>query len=947
MANPIKYSTGSETNALKKGNFFFGTGDVGKGPSDVTGYYQGVDVPQPGYVVYQYLESSASNLTYAALNSDAELINFTNGIADESFTSVAQCFTYYATQNDKVCFNRDYEPIVTDGLVLNVDAGFDGSYPASGTTWRDLSVSGNNGTLINSPGFYDNGGGSIVFDGTDDYIVFSQVPTLTNQLTMECWFYLNAIQGQNQNRLISNFDYYVIYLVSASQLSFYMQNHGGGIDSTGNSFLNSWNHIVATYNGTNRAIYINGVLKTTSSASGNINNGNILNIGAFQNQSQYTINGRMSQARIYNKGLTASEVLQNYNAMKDRFAFIFTVDTTKAGTTSSTQFKLPLVSSGSINFVVEWGDGTTDTITTFNQAQTTHTYSSGGTYEIKIRGILRGWQFNNGGDKLKMGVIKNWGCLDISVDAGFYGCTNMTCVATDAPVISSTSLGSYFREARNFNGNIGNWNVSTVTAMAFTFRASIAFNQDLSSWDVSNVTSMSNMFNEAMIFNQNLGSWNTSNVTDINSMFFAAYQFNNAGSNSINNWNVSNVTSMSNTFGSPFSPMSFNQPLGNWNTSNVTNMSSMFSRNASFNQNIGSWDVSNVNSFFNMFFATTFNNGGSPDINNWDVSAVTNMSQMFWGASTFNQNIGSWNVSGVTNMSLMFQSASVFNQYIGDWDTSKVTNMTSMFQSASVFNQDIGTKTVNSGLPNEYVAWDISNVTTLSLMFWQALQFNNGGSPSINNWNTSKVTNMARLFNGTKFNQPIGNWDTSNVDDMLQLVVGTPFNQDISNWNTSKVTRFQSTFDNTPFNQDISQKVVNEGQPDEYIAWDVSSATIFSVMFRGATAFNQDISNWNIRTSSNVIMDGMFQNATAFDQDIGAWDVSSVTNFGGFMAGKTAANYSAANLDSIYNNWSLLTLKPNINITFGSIKYNSTAQSGRDVLTSSPNNWTITDGGQV
>ena len=52
MSNPIKYSTGSETLVLKKGNMYIGTGDVGKGPSDVTGYYQGVDVPSGGYVIY-------------------------------------------------------------------------------------------------------------------------------------------------------------------------------------------------------------------------------------------------------------------------------------------------------------------------------------------------------------------------------------------------------------------------------------------------------------------------------------------------------------------------------------------------------------------------------------------------------------------------------------------------------------------------------------------------------------------------------------------------------------------------------------------------------------------------------------------------------------------------------------------------------------------------------
>jgi hypothetical protein len=65
------------------------------------------------------------------------------------------------------------------------------------------------------------------------------------------------------------------------------------------------------------------------------------------------------------------------------------------------------------------------------------------------------------------------------------------------------------------------------------------------------------------------------------------------------------------------------------------------------------------------------------------------------------------------------------------------------------------------------------------------------------------------------------------------------------------------------------------------------------------------------------------------------------------MLSKTSTNYSASNLNSIYNGWSSRPVKPNITITFGTAKYNSTSQSGKDILISSPNNWTITDGGQV
>jgi surface protein len=820
MANPIKYSTGSETKALKKGNFFIGTGDVGKGPSDVTGYYQGVDVPQPGYVVYQYLESSASNLTYATLNSDAELINFTNGIADESFTSVAQCFTYYATQNDKVCFNRDYEPIVTDGLVLNVDAGFDGSYPASGTTWRDLSVSGNNGTLINSPGFYDNGGGSIVFDGTDDYI---NIPSTSgpSQQTIEIFFKANNISSKTL--LVGNPVYRPRISLRNNVITVYygMETGTGDINFTFNSILVSqYYQLVYTYSGgTNHKCYLNTVEGTRTfngSALSGTPNFTSISLGISAGSESF-FNGQIFSFRLYNRVLSDGEILQNYNAMKDRFAFIFTVDTTKVGTTSSTQFKLPLVSSGSVNFVVEWGDGTTDTITTFNQAQTTHTYSSGGTYEIKIRGIIRGWQFNNGGDRLKMGVIKNWGCLDISVNGGFNGCTNMTCVASDAPVISSTSLNSYFYFCSNFNGPIGNWNVSLVTSMV-------------------------RMLEGAQKFNQNIGSWDVGNVTDMSIMFQGnGMSFNNGGSDSIKNWNVSKVTN----FSAMFWRCPFNQPIGSWNVSSATNMSQMFLQNI-FNQDIGSWDVSNVTNMSQMFrYNTVFNNGESESINNWRPNKCTNFSYMFsrarfnkpignWtftgsgvnmegmfysdsGKGVFNQDIGSWNVSGVTNMSLMFRNTSFNNggsNTINNWDVSNVINMSSMFQQSS-FNQNIG-------------SWNVSGVTNFSYMFVVS-DFNNGGSDDIDNWtfSTTSNINMTGMLNACPFNRYIGSWNTESVTNMsLMFTNNGAFNQDISNWDTSNVVNMYRMFRNAKaFNQDISD-------------WNISSVTNFTDFMLGKSAAN-------------------------------------------------------------------------------------------------------------
>jgi surface protein len=175
-------------------------------------------------------------------------------------------------------------------------------------------------------------------------------------------------------------------------------------------------------------------------------------------------------------------------------------------------------------------------------------------------------------------------------------------------------------------------------------------------------------------------------------------------------------------------------------------------------------------------------------------------------------------------------------------------------------------------------------------------------------------------------------WDMSGVTNMRFMFANvTNFNQDISSWDVGNVTNMSYMFENaTNFNKDIG-------------GWDVSSVTNMSSMFENASAFNQDIGGWDV--SSVTDMSFMFSGATAFNQDIGGWDVSSVNNFLGFMSGKTPATFSTTNLDSIYNNWSLLSVQPNINISFGTAKYTAGGSAGRLVLTSAPNNWVITDGG--
>ncbi|MBN1216211.1 MAG: DUF285 domain-containing protein, partial [Candidatus Lokiarchaeota archaeon] len=380
------------------------------------------------------------------------------------------------------------------------------------------------------------------------------------------------------------------------------------------------------------------------------------------------------------------------------FTSVWDTVRTSSGSSNNHQVVLPLESSGIYNFIVNWGDGNTNTITSWNQAEVTHTYTLAGVYTISIIGNLTGWSFNNKGDKLKLLEIKRWSNLRLGNSGNyFWGCSNLYITAIDTPDLTgTTTLHQAFRDCSNLgnSGDMNDWDVSNVTDMSYMFAGADQFNLDIGNWYVSSVTDMSGMFAGAHQFNQDIGDWDVSNVTDMSGMFAGAHQFN----QDIGDWDVSSVTDMSYMFSGAYS---FNQSIGVWDVSSVTDMSYMFLETLSFNHDIGDWDVSNVNTMACMFSGTYFNQ----DIGDWDVSHVTDMIGMFYEAVSFNQDIGDWDVSSVTDMSYMFVYAFSFNQDIGGWDVSSVTNMSFMFIYTQNFDQDIGD-------------WDVSSVTNMTGMFY-------------------------------------------------------------------------------------------------------------------------------------------------------------------------------------------------------------------------------------
>jgi hypothetical protein len=216
--------------------------------------------------------------------------------------------------------------VITDSLVLYLDAANTKSYSGSGTTWTDLSRGGNSGVLTNGVTFSQSNGGIMLFDGIDDFISVPDSTSwdFTSSFTIESWVYITTydtggamIIHQQNGSTVGGFEMWV----GANNAIYLNKNSSVIIVSTGNVFSrNVWQHVVCTHNGTTAIIYLNGINVGQANGSLPDNVTGQLRIGSWANVGSYELRGRLSNLRIYNnKSLTSQEVLQNYNALKNRF----------------------------------------------------------------------------------------------------------------------------------------------------------------------------------------------------------------------------------------------------------------------------------------------------------------------------------------------------------------------------------------------------------------------------------------------------------------------------------------------------------------------------------------------------------------------------------------------------------------------------------------------------
>jgi len=223
-------------------------------------------------------------------------------------------------------------PIVTDGLVLNLDAGDINSYsyPGSGTTWTDLSGQGNNATLTNGPTYSSADGGSIDFDGSNDFVTTSnQLDPAADGLFADSSSSWSVTSFFNSDTIASGQDAITgkgggtgtsaTYVTFRDGSDLNVRLRGGTIDTISSISANTWYEVTVTWDGSTAKAYMNGVFETNISVGTAANQSNNFCIGATNDGNSICFNGKVSITLVYDKALTASEITQNFDALKGRY----------------------------------------------------------------------------------------------------------------------------------------------------------------------------------------------------------------------------------------------------------------------------------------------------------------------------------------------------------------------------------------------------------------------------------------------------------------------------------------------------------------------------------------------------------------------------------------------------------------------------------------------------
>jgi len=365
--------------------------------------------------------------------------------------------------------------------------------------------------------------------------------------------------------------------------------------------------------------------------------------------SEYTAGGAAEAARA-NIISTDGWTITDGGALPVPFAM--TVRTTSANET----FTIPCQNVGTFNAIVDWGDGSSSTVTTYNDSNLAHTYASAGDHSISISGTFPNIYFAYTGDKAKVISVTNLGQVGWqSFELAFMGCNNMTSFTSGVTDTSSVTNMSFILSDCNkiASLDLSTFNTSNVTNMGGMFRsmgyqAPSGFSLDLSNFDTSNVTNMQSMFKSATkITSLDTSSFDTSSVTNMSYMFERCPRF--TGTLDLRHFNTSNVTNMSGMFNQNYSPnSSFITSINvtGWDTSNVTSFGLMFAymENLTSITGLSNFDTSSATAMNGMFIELT--SLTSLDVSNFDTSNVEYMNAMFYDCTSLTD------INGIENFNI-------------------------------------------------------------------------------------------------------------------------------------------------------------------------------------------------------------------------------------------------------------------------------------------------------
>jgi hypothetical protein len=372
--------------------------------------------------------------------------------------------------------------IVTNGLILRLDAGNALSYSGTGTSWTDLSGNGNNGTLVNGTSYSSESGGTLAFDGINDYArTNSNIGISSNQSrSVDIWFKVSNSSSRHVLCSWGGFSGGALCNIEINQIMganfpfFAGFNNDAYVEQT--IPINTWTNIVFTYDGgsTNASngikFYINGVYRsmhTAMSTSPLATPNSPLYIGFEGAASRNPMNGSISDFKVYNRALTSAEVLQNFDATKSRFLSSYTTRTAAfaaaTGITDATilnalnTFDTGLISNGldtKMKALYPFVGGTANT----------HKFNFMDARDVDAAFRL---QFNGGGAHSSNGYQPNG--INAYVNTFFNGNTQLGS--------SSSHISTYLRTTQTSNnvpigaryGSTSIWQMNTINNDAFYY----------------------------------------------------------------------------------------------------------------------------------------------------------------------------------------------------------------------------------------------------------------------------------------------------------------------------------------------------------------------------------------------------------------------------------------------------------------------------------------------